>query len=72
MKKIDGVDMPYFTVNMTKGTPCDLSKEQRSVAIHYICQPHGKGEIYEFKEVSTCVYEATVLTFLLCGHPDYQ
>ena len=39
--------------------------------MQYVCQPDGRGEMYEIKETSSCEYEVVVLTSLLCSHPAY-
>lgn len=57
---------------MTEGTECDLNKKPRQVRILYICQPDGRGEIYEMKETSTCEYEVLVLTSVLCANPKFK
>lgn len=71
-RKIDGVEYPYFEVPFTGGTKCDLTETPRKATMQYICQPQGRGEIYELKEVSTCEYEVVVLTSHLCTHPIYE
>ncbi|XP_060083802.1 LOW QUALITY PROTEIN: endoplasmic reticulum lectin 1-like [Ylistrum balloti] len=72
IKKIDNIDLPYFEVNMTDGTTCDLTQQPRKSRFLYVCQPDGRGEIYEFKEVSTCEYEIVVLTAVLCSNPLFK
>ncbi|XP_046550872.1 endoplasmic reticulum lectin 1-like [Haliotis rubra] len=72
IRKVEGISLPYYEVNMTDGTACDLTQEPRRTRILYVCQPDGHGEIYEFKETSTCEYEMMVLTSVLCGHPDFR
>jgi endoplasmic reticulum lectin 1 len=71
-KKIDGLNLPYFEVEMIDGTLCDLNQEPRTTKIHYVCYAHGKNEIYSLKETSTCNYEIVVLTPNLCRHPKYK
>ncbi|XP_021340491.1 endoplasmic reticulum lectin 1-like [Mizuhopecten yessoensis] len=72
IKKIDNIDLPYFEVNMTDGTTCDLTQQPRKCRFLYVCQPEGRGEIYEFKETSTCEYEIVVLTAVLCSNPLFK
>ena len=72
VRKIDGISLPYYEVNMTQGTPCDLTREPRRSRVLYVCQPEGHGEIYQFKEMSTCEYEVIILTAVLCAHPDFR
>ncbi len=69
---MEGIEIPFYEVIFTGGTPCDLTGSPRRAALHYVCQPDGKGEIYELKETSTCEYEVVVLTKHLCAHPHYK
>lgn len=71
-KKIDGLQLPYFEVEMVDGTLCDLNNEPRVTRVLYVCYAHGKNEIYSLKETSTCNYEFVVLTPNLCLHPKYK
>lgn len=70
--KIDGLDLPYFSVNMTDGTVCDLTGKPRVSHVKYICQPNGRGEIFQLKETSSCEYDVLVLTAVLCPHPSFK
>lgn len=70
--KVDGTEIPYYEVTFEDGTLCDLNSKPRRASLRYVCQPDGKGEVYELKEVATCEYEVVVLTSLLCSHPAYQ
>lgn len=71
-RRIDGMDLPYYEVVMTGGTPCDLTGDPRKTRVLYVCQPDGHGEVYELKETSTCEYEVMVLTDVLCEHPMFR
>ncbi|XP_063426801.1 endoplasmic reticulum lectin 1-like [Mytilus trossulus] len=71
-RRIDLIDLPYFESNMTDGTVCELTNQPRKAKILYVCQPEGRGEIYELKETSSCEYEVIVLTSVLCSHPDFK
>lgn len=71
VQKVLGLEIPYFAINYTDGTVCDLTSHRRQASIRYVCQEEGKGEIYELKEMSTCEYEVVILTSLLCAHPSY-
>ncbi|KAE8750013.1 hypothetical protein FOCC_FOCC003137 [Frankliniella occidentalis] len=71
-KKIDGLNLPYFQINMTDGTLCDLNGKTRTTHVLYVCYQTGKHEVYSFKETSICEYEAIVLSQLLCDHPKYK
>ena len=71
-KKIDGLNLPYFEVEMADGTLCDLNNEPRMTRVLYVCYAHGKNEIYSLKETSSCNYEIVVLTPNLCLHPKYK
>jgi endoplasmic reticulum lectin 1 len=68
---VQGVEVQYYEVIYEDGTVCDLTARPRRAAIHYVCQPDGRGEIYELKETSSCEYEVVVLTSLLCSHSAY-
>lgn len=70
--KIDGLDLAYFSVNMTDGTDCDLTGKPRQSHVMYICQPNGRGEIFQLKETSSCEYDIIVLTAVLCSHPAFK
>lgn len=71
-KKIEGKDVPYFQLNYTDGTLCDLNEKPRQTNVLYMCFDHVRNEIYSIKEVSTCSYEAIIFTPLLCKHPLYR
>lgn len=72
-KKIDGVTLPYFELTMGNGTLCDLTNNKpRQTKIIYVCQIHGKNNIYSLKETSTCQYEFVILSPFLCAHPKYK
>ena len=70
--KIDGLELPYYSVNMTDGSVCDLNNKPRRSHVRYICQPDGRGEVYSMKETSSCEYEIIVLTSVLCSHPEFK
>ncbi|XP_022904444.1 endoplasmic reticulum lectin 1 [Onthophagus taurus] len=72
-KKVDGINLPYYAVNMENGTLCELNNNKpRETKVMYVCYVHGKHEIYSLKETSTCQYEIVVLSPLLCLHPKYK
>lgn len=71
-KKIEGINLAYFEVEMSDGTICDLNGEPRVTRVLYVCYAHGKNEIYSFQETSSCNYEFVVLTPALCLHPKYK
>lgn len=71
VRKVEGLNLPFYQVNLTDGTICDLTGGPRQAAVLYVCLPDGRGEIFSMKEISTCEYEIIVLTSLLCGHPDF-
>ena len=72
VRDLDGVELPYLEVVMDGGTKCDLTGTPRRAHVLYVCQPEGRGEVYELKESSTCEYEVVVLTSHLCSHPRYR
>ncbi|XP_077286148.1 endoplasmic reticulum lectin 1 isoform X2 [Arctopsyche grandis] len=71
-KKIEGLNLPYVEFEMDDGTLCDLNNKPRMTKVQYVCFSHRKHEIYTFKETSTCEYEVTILSPLLCSHPLYK
>lgn len=71
-RKIDGLNLPYYEMEMTDGTLCDLNNEPRMTKVLYVCYAHGKNEVYSLKETSTCNYEIVILTQALCIHPKYR
>lgn len=70
--KIEGVNLPYFELDMTDGTFCELSGEHRTTKVLYVCYPDGKNEVFSIKETSTCNYEVVILTPTLCIHPNFN
>lgn len=72
LRDVDGVMLPYYEIIMDDGTKCDLTGRPRKSHVLYVCQPEGRGEVYGFKESSTCEYEIIVLSALLCKHPSYR
>lgn len=70
--KIEGRDMPYFMLNYTDGTICDLTGKPRISHILYVCYEEGRHDIYSIKETYTCEYEIIVLSPYLCQHPSYR
>lgn len=68
-----GLDLPYFAVNMTGGTACELGGGvQRTTRVLYVCNQEARNEVLSIDELSTCEYQAVVLTPYLCAHPDYR
>ncbi|KAH9519552.1 Endoplasmic reticulum lectin 1 [Bulinus truncatus] len=72
VREVEGISLPYYEIIMGDGTKCDLTGKPRTAHVLYVCHVEGRGEVYEFKESSTCVYEVVVLTALLCKHPSYK
>lgn len=70
--KIDNINYPYFEMELTDGTICDIINAPRTTVVRYVCYPHGKNEIYSFKETSSCNYEAIILTSVLCALPAFH
>lgn len=70
--KIDNIKYPYFEMDFTDGTKCDIINAPRTTTVRYVCYPHGKNEIYSFKETSSCNYEAIILTSALCVIPAFH
>ncbi|GAB0089102.1 endoplasmic reticulum lectin 1 [Sergentomyia squamirostris] len=71
-KRIESLNLPYFELEMSDGTICDLNNEPRITKVLYVCYAHGKNAIYSLKETSTCNYEMIILTPTLCTHPKYR
>lgn len=69
---VNGHYKPYVMFNMTGGTKCDLTTRNRVARIIYVCNEESKHELYSIKEISTCEYEAIVLSPLLCQHKDFK
>lgn len=70
--RLEGLEMPYFTVNMTDGTMCDINNVRRMTSVLYVCSEDSHNDILSLDEVSTCEYQVVVLTPYLCAHPDYR
>lgn len=70
--RLEGLEMPYFTVNMTDGTMCDINGVRRMTSVLYVCSEDSRNEMLSLEEVSTCMYQVVVLTPFLCSHPDYR
>lgn len=72
-KKVLTSSLPYFEVEMSDGTLCDLNNDlPRVTKVLYVCYSNGKNEVFSLKETSTCNYEVIVLTPALCTHPDFK
>ncbi|KAH8329438.1 hypothetical protein KR074_010632 [Drosophila pseudoananassae] len=70
--KIDNTRYPYFEMEFSDGTMCDIIDAPRTTMVRYVCYPHGKDDIYSFKEISSCNYEAIILTSALCAIPGFH
>ncbi|KAH8358364.1 hypothetical protein KR200_010583 [Drosophila serrata] len=70
--KIDNTRYPYFEMEFNDGTMCDIIDAPRTTMVRYVCYPHGKDDIYSFKETSSCNYEAIILTSALCVIPAFH
>ncbi|XP_034669603.1 endoplasmic reticulum lectin 1 [Drosophila subobscura] len=70
--KIDNTRYPYFEMEYTDGTMCYIIDAKRTTTVRYVCYPHGKDDIYSFKETSSCNYEAIILTSALCVIPGFH
>ncbi|KAH8298049.1 hypothetical protein KR018_005261 [Drosophila ironensis] len=64
--KIDNTRYPYFEMEFSDGTMCEIINAPRTTMVRYVCYPQGKDDIYSFKETSSCNYEAIILTSALC------
>lgn len=70
--KIDNTRYPYFEMEFNDGTMCEIIDAPRTTMVRYVCYPHGKDDIYSFKEISSCNYEAIILTSALCVIPGFH
>ena len=70
--RIENTKYPYFEVEMSGGTMCDIINAPRTTIVRYVCYPQSKNEIYSFKETSSCTYEAIILTSVLCMIPTFH
>nr|XP_016923536.1 endoplasmic reticulum lectin 1 [Drosophila suzukii] len=70
--KIDNTRYPYFEMEYSDGTMCDIIDAPRTTMVRYVCYPHGKDDIYSFKETSSCNYEAIILSSTLCTIRGFQ
>ncbi|XP_022669799.1 endoplasmic reticulum lectin 1-like [Varroa destructor] len=70
--KIDGVDHPYFAVNMSYGTLCDINQRPRNTQVWYVCDQMSDHDVHSFEEPASCTYRVVVRTPYLCKHPDYR
>lgn len=69
---VEGVPLPFIEFNMTDGTVCDLKNKPRVTRVLYVCSEDSKHELHSIKEISTCMYEAIVLSPFLCVHADFR
>lgn len=70
--KVEGSSVPYYAVTYAGGSVCELTGSPRVTRVLYVCLTHGRNDVYSVKETSTCEYEITVLTDVLCQHPLYR
>ncbi|XP_072939191.1 endoplasmic reticulum lectin 1 isoform X2 [Epargyreus clarus] len=70
--KMEGLSLPFVEMVMDDGTVCDLSGKPRLTRVRYVCDVHGKHEVYSFKETATCEYEIIILSPFLCEHPRFK
>ncbi|OQR74460.1 endoplasmic reticulum lectin 1-like, partial [Tropilaelaps mercedesae] len=70
--KLDGVDHPYFAVNMSYGTLCDINQRPRTTQVWYVCDQMSDHDVHSFEEPASCTYRVVVRTPYLCKHPDYR
>lgn len=70
--KIEGLDTPYFMVNYTHGSICDVTGQPRTSHVLFVCYEEGQHDIYSIKEIYSCEYEIVILSPILCQHPLYR
>ncbi|MFH4977373.1 hypothetical protein AB6A40_004082 [Gnathostoma spinigerum] len=71
-RKIDDKDLPYYPVIYRQGTVCDITGKPRTITVMYVCLANAKNQVYSLSEVSSCTYEAIILTNRLCSHPSFR
>ena len=40
--------MPYFSVEMPNGTPCDINEQPRKTNVLYVCHLSANNEVFFF------------------------
>ncbi|KAF7257604.1 hypothetical protein EG68_05012 [Paragonimus skrjabini miyazakii] len=63
---------PYFTINFTDGTTCDLTNTHRMSSVLYICLEEEDGRIIQVSEVESCHYQLVFATKSLCANAAYR
>lgn len=69
---VNGQHKPYVKLEMSGGTKCDLTDKKRLSTVYYVCNEFSDLGIHSIKEISTCQYEAIVLSKSLCEHKDFK
>lgn len=54
------------------GTECDLTRQQRSTTVHFVCGEGGTDQLVSVKEDRSCHYKVVVATPRLCQHPAFR
>eukprot|EP00045_Choanoeca_perplexa_P010741 m.111152 g.111152 ORF g.111152 m.111152 type:complete len:457 (-) comp15376_c0_seq1:839-2209(-) len=68
---MDEEELAYFGRLYPKGDKCDLTGEPRQTEVRYVCDETTRHSVVAFAETSTCRYQITVATLLLCDNPNY-
>ncbi|KAF5398773.1 Endoplasmic reticulum lectin [Paragonimus heterotremus] len=63
---------PYYTINFTDGTTCDLTNTHRMSSVLYICLEEEDGRIIQVSEVESCHYQLVFATKSLCANAAYR
>lgn len=62
----------YLAYTLKQGTLCDLTGEDRSIEVHFYCNPDRKQDtIMGIKEVKSCEYQIAIQTPRICGNPVF-
>jgi len=72
--KIDGASRPYFAVNYTLGTPCEVKPGmKRRTRVMYVCSGNSNWyQVSAVTEVSTCEYQIVFHSPMLCKNPFFR
>lgn len=62
----------FLAYTLKQGTVCDLTGEDRSIEVHFYCNPDREEDgIMWIKEVKSCEYQIAIQTPRICGNPVF-
>lgn len=70
--KIDNTRYPYFEMEFNDGTMCEIIDAPRTTMVRYVCYPHGKDDIYSFKEISSATTRPLFLRLRFVSFPAFM